>query len=165
LEVWRTSASHRRGVFIRSVFWGWWGGAYILKSEEGLPHPILALMVRPSPVEGAWSRVAGGSPGIRLVFMSVVLCQSLRLSLLVMVVALVHRFLGALARWLPAYLLQKALLRQALPSSGDGGARMAAQLRLVLMSIVVARWSEYLFAVFITFELFILLLMIVNRLN
>jgi hypothetical protein len=40
---------------------------------------------------------------------------------------------------------------------------MAAQLRLVLMSIVVARWSEYLFAVFITFELFILLLMIVNR--
>jgi hypothetical protein len=54
----------------------------------------------------------------------------LRLSSLAMVAALVRWSFGALARRLPTCLLQQALLRQGLPGSGDGGARMAARLRL-----------------------------------
>jgi hypothetical protein len=69
-----------------------------------------------------------------------------------MVAALVRWSFGALARRLPVCLLQQALLRQALPGSGDGGARTAARLRLVLVSVVVARWSNDLFVIFITFR-------------
>jgi hypothetical protein len=50
-------------------------------------------------------------------------------------------------------LLQQALLRQALPGSGDGGVRTAARLRLALVSVVVARWSSDLIVIFITFEI------------
>ena len=59
----------------------------------------------------------------------------------------------ALARRLPVCLLQQALLRQALPGSGDGGARTAARLRLVLVVVVVVRWSTDLFVIYITFRL------------
>jgi hypothetical protein len=43
-------------------------------------------------------------------------------------------------------------IRQALPDSGDGGARMAVRLRLALVVVVVARWSNDLFVIYITFE-------------
>jgi hypothetical protein len=36
--------------------------------------------------------------------------------------------------------------------ASEGGTRIAALLRLVLVSIVVARWSEDLFMIFITFR-------------
>jgi hypothetical protein len=68
-----------------------------------------------------------------------------------MVAALVCWSFGALARRLPVYLLQQALLRQALLSSGDGGTRTAARLRLMLAFLVVAKWSSDLFVIFITF--------------
>jgi hypothetical protein len=68
-----------------------------------------------------------------------------------MVAALVRWSFGALARQLPVFLLQQALLRQALPDSGDGGARTEARLRLALVFVVVARWSSDLFVIFITF--------------
>jgi hypothetical protein len=70
----------------------------------------------------------------------------LRLSSLAMVVALVRWSFGAIARRLPA-----CLLRQALPDSGDGGARTAACLQLVLEFVVVSRWSKDLSVFFITF--------------
>ena len=76
----------------------------------------------------------------------------LQLSSLVIVAALVCWSFGALARRLPVCLLQQALLRQALPGSGDGGARTAARLRLALVFVVVARWSIDLFVIFITFS-------------
>jgi hypothetical protein len=44
-------------------------------------------------------------------------------------------------------LLQQALLQQALSGSGDGEARTAAHLRLILVFIVVARWSSDLFVI------------------
>jgi hypothetical protein len=68
-----------------------------------------------------------------------------------MVAALVRWSFRALARRLPVCLLQQALLRQALPGSGDGGVRTAARLRLALLSVVVARWSSDLIVIFITF--------------
>jgi hypothetical protein len=71
----------------------------------------------------------------------------LQLSSLAMVAALVRWSFGALARRLPV-----CLLRQALPGSGDGGARTAARLRLALVFVVVARWSNDLFVFFITFR-------------
>jgi hypothetical protein len=40
------------------------------------------------------------------------------------------------------------LLRQGLPHSGDGGARTAVRLRLMLVFVVIAWWSEYLFIIF-----------------
>jgi hypothetical protein len=54
--------------------------------------------------------------------------SDLRLSSLSMVAALVRWSFEALARRLPVCLLQQALLRQALPGSGDGGVRTAARL-------------------------------------
>jgi hypothetical protein len=75
----------------------------------------------------------------------------LRLSSLTMIAALVRWSFGALARQFLVCLLQKTLPRQALPGSGDAGARMAARLRLVLVSIVIARWSKDLFVIFISF--------------
>jgi hypothetical protein len=80
--------------------------------------------------------------------------SDLRFSSSEMVATLVRRSFGALARRLPVCLLQQALLRQALPGSGDGGARTAARLRLMLVSVVVARWSYDLLVIFITFRLF-----------
>jgi hypothetical protein len=77
--------------------------------------------------------------------------SDLRLSSLAMVVALVRWSFGVLAQRLPVCLLQQALLRQALPGSGDGGVKTAARLRLALVSIVVARWSSDLIVIFITF--------------
>ena len=77
--------------------------------------------------------------------------SDLRLSSLAMVAALVRWSFVALARRLPVRLLQQALLRQVLPGSGDGGVRTAARLRLVLVFVVVARWSNDLFVIFITF--------------
>jgi hypothetical protein len=69
-----------------------------------------------------------------------------------MIVALVRWFFGTLARRFPVSLLQQALLREALPGSGDGGASTMARLRLALVFIVVARWSSDLFVIFITFK-------------
>jgi hypothetical protein len=91
--------------------------------------------------------------------------SNLRLSSLAMVAALVRWFFGALARYLPVCLLQQALLRQALPGSSDGGVRTAARLRLTLVSIVVARWSNDLIVIFITFVILctVVLLVIINR--
>jgi hypothetical protein len=80
--------------------------------------------------------------------------SDLRFSSSVMVVVLVRWSFGALARQLPVCLLQQSLLRQALLGSGDGGARTAVCLRLVLMFVVVARWSSDLFVISITFRLF-----------
>jgi hypothetical protein len=79
-----------------------------------------------------------------------------------MVAALVRWSFRALARRLLVCLLQQALLQQALPSSGDGGARKAARLQLVLVFVVVARWSIDLFVIFINLGFCILLLMIIN---
>jgi hypothetical protein len=59
-----------------------------------------------------------------------------------MVVALVRRFFGALARRLPVCLPQQTLLRQAWLGSSDGVAWTAARLRLALVFVVVARWSS-----------------------
>jgi hypothetical protein len=70
--------------------------------------------------------------------------------------------LWGLARRLPVCQLQQALLRQALPGSGDGGARTAARLRLVLVFVVVARWSNDLFVILLLLDFFVLLLMIIN---
>jgi hypothetical protein len=39
----------------------------------------------------------------------------------------------------------------------DGGARMAARLWLMLVSIVVARWPKYPFVFLLLFELFVLM--------
>jgi hypothetical protein len=64
---------------------------------------------------------------------------NLWLSSLAMVVAMVRWSFGALARRLPIYLLQQALLRQALPDFGDGGAMAAARLRLKLVCVVIVR--------------------------
>jgi hypothetical protein len=75
----------------------------------------------------------------------------LRLSSLALVAALVRWSFGALARRLPACLLQQALLRKALPGSDDGGVRTAARQRLTLVPVVVARWSSDLIIIFITF--------------
>jgi hypothetical protein len=71
---------------------------------------------------------------------------------------LVRWSFGALARRLPICLLQ-----QALPDSGDGGARTAACLRLVLVFVVVARWSNDLFLFLLLLDFFVLLLMIINE--
>jgi hypothetical protein len=72
------------------------------------------------------------------------------LSSLAMVAALVCWFCEALA----VYLLQQALPRQAFSGFGDGGARTAMRLRLVLVSFVIA----YLFVIFITFWLCVLII-------
>ena len=72
-----------------------------------------------------------------------------RLSSLLMVAALV--------RWSFVILAQQffvCLLQQTLPilfGFGDGGARMPSRLWLVLVFVVVARWSKYLFIIFIMF--------------
>jgi hypothetical protein len=71
-----------------------------------------------------------------------------------MVAALLRWSFEALARRLLVCLLQQGLLRQALPGSDDGGARMATRLGLMLVFVVVARWSSDLFVIFITFSLF-----------
>jgi hypothetical protein len=49
-------------------------------------------------------------------------------------------------------------------TSGDGGVRTAAHLRLALVSVVVARWSSDLIVIFITFGILCTLLMMINRL-
>ena len=77
--------------------------------------------------------------------------SDLRLSSLAMVAALVCWSFRALARRLPVYLLQQALLRQALPGSSEERVRTAARLRLASLLVVIARWSEDLFVIFITF--------------
>jgi hypothetical protein len=128
--------------------------------------PEVRIRSSPSyPRSGGASSVGGGRVELcvrrisrDLVVSRVRLCgfrsvsSDLRLSSLAMVAALVRWSFGALARRLPVCLLQQALLRQALPDSGDGGARTAARLRLVLVSVVVARWSNDLFVIFITFR-------------
>jgi hypothetical protein len=45
------------------------------------------------------------------------------------------------------------LVRQALPRSNDGGARMVARLRLAIVSVVVAKWFRYLFVFLLLFRL------------
>jgi hypothetical protein len=77
--------------------------------------------------------------------------SDLKLSSWATVTALVRWSFGTLARRLPVCLLQQALLRQALPGSGDGGARTSARLRLASVFVVVARWSKDLLVIFITF--------------
>jgi hypothetical protein len=99
-------------------------------------------VVRLASVEGAWSRVSGGSHGIRSVFVFVGVISGQ--SLLIYSYHLWRRLIAALVCWsfrglarrLPGCLQQQALLRQTLSGSGDGGARTAARLRLAL---VVAR--------------------------
>lgn len=61
-----------------------------------------------------------------------------------MVVVLVCWSYGALARQLPDCQLQ-----QRLPDSNKGGAMTAAQLRLALVLVVIARWSSNLDVIFI----------------
>jgi hypothetical protein len=56
---------------------------------------------------------------------------------------------GALARRLPDCLLQ-----QGLPGSDEGGAKMAARLRLAPVQVVVARWSTDLDVFFLKFWCF-----------
>jgi hypothetical protein len=51
-----------------------------------------------------------------------------------------------------------------LSSSGDGGARTVARIWLVLVCVVVARGYNDLFVILLLLGLFILLLMIINRL-
>jgi hypothetical protein len=122
-------------------------------------------VVHLAPAEGAWSRVLDGFHRIRSVF-RVRWCgfrpvsSDLRLSSLTMVAALVRWCLGALARRLPVCLLQQALLRQALPGSGDGGVRTAARLRLALVCVVVARWSSDLIVFLLLLGFFVLLIII-----
>jgi hypothetical protein len=88
--------------------------------------------------------------------------SDLQLSSLEMVAALVRWSFGALALRLPV-----SLLRQALSGSGDRGARTAARLRLTLVFVVIARWSNELFVIFITIRTLCtaieLLLMMINR--
>jgi hypothetical protein len=105
-------------------------------------------------VELCAHRISWDPVGFRVYWCGFMIVSSdLRLSSLAMVAALVRWSFGTLARRLPVCLLQQALLRQALPDSGDGGARTAARLRLVLVFVVVARWSEYQFVIFFTFWL------------
>jgi hypothetical protein len=80
-----------------------------------------------------------------------------------MVAPLVSCSFGSLARWLLVCLLQQALLKKALPSSGDGRAMTAARLQLALVSIVFARWYKDLFVILLILGPFVLLLMIINR--
>ena len=68
----------------------------------------------------------------------------LRYSSLAAVAVLVRWSYGALARRLPDCLLQ-----QVVPDSGEGGAMMAARLRLASVLVVVARWSTNLDVIFI----------------
>jgi hypothetical protein len=69
---------------------------YILRAEY---RPILALVVRLSLADGAWSHVLDGYPRIWSVFLyvGVVSGQSLWLSSLAMVAALVRWYFRALA--------------------------------------------------------------------
>ena len=77
--------------------------------------------------------------------------SDLRLSSLAMVAALLRWSFRVLARRLPVWLLQQALLRQDLPGSSEEGVRTAARLRLASLIVVIARWSKDLFVIFITF--------------
>jgi hypothetical protein len=74
------------------------------------------------------------------------------LSSLAIVTVVMCQSFGDLARWFPVCVTQQALLRQGFPNSGDGEAKTAAPLRLALVYvIIVARWAQYLFVVFLTF--------------
>ena len=55
-----------------------------------------------------------------------------------------------LVLWAIAQRLSDYLLQQVVPRSGDGGAMMAARLRLASVLVVVARWSTDLDVIFIS---------------
>jgi hypothetical protein len=62
---------------------------------------------------------------------------------LAMVTARMHWSFGDLLAWrLSVCLLQQALLRLALPGSGERWARTAARLRLALVLVVFVRWFK-----------------------
>jgi hypothetical protein len=79
------------------------------------------------------------------------LSSDLWLSSLAMVIVLVRRSFRALARRLPARLVRQTLLWESLAGSSDGGARTSARHQLALVSVVVVRWSKYLFVITFTF--------------
>jgi hypothetical protein len=140
-------------------------GVFFVKMVKRRLH--LEVRIRsspPYPRSGGASRAEGGrvelcarwisrNPvGFRVHWCSFRSVSSdIRLSSLAMVATLVHWSFGVLARRLPVYLLQQALLRQALNGSSDGGVRMVARLRFALVSVVAARWSSDLIVIFITF--------------
>lgn len=70
--------------------------------------------------------------------------SDLNFSLLVVVAAPVCWSYGALAQR-----LSDCLLQQVVPGSGEGGAIMAAHLRLASLLVVLARWSMNLDVIFI----------------
>ena len=125
--------------------------------DQGSPRLAPISMVHLVSLEGAWRCVSGGSRGIRsvvvfdgftwirslfcLCFVFVVCVfrldpLDLRFYSSAAVVILVHWSYEALARQLPDCLLQ-----QVVPGSDEGGAMMAARLRLASVLVVVARCS------------------------
>ena len=77
--------------------------------------------------------------------------SDLLLSSLAMVAALLRWSFRALARRLLVCVLQQSLLQQVFPGSSEGRVRIATRLRLASLLVVIARWSEDLFVIFITF--------------
>ena len=164
MEAWRITASRRREVF-RSLF-RFLSSVFFEMVRRRLHLEVRIRSSSSYPRSGGASSADGGrvEAFVRRISWDPVRfrvrpcgCRSgssdLRLSSLAMVTALVRWSFGALARRLPVCLLQQALLRQALPGSSEGGVRTAARLRLASVFVVVARWSEDLFVIFITFRI------------
>jgi hypothetical protein len=87
----------------------------------------------------------------------------LRLSSLVIVVALVRWSFEALSQWLVCLPITTNSTTVSFVWLLDGRARTVSHFRLALVFVVVARWSNNLFVIFITLKLCVPLLMIINR--
>jgi hypothetical protein len=110
----------------------------------------------PSTIEGVWSCLPGGSPGIQPVIVLVGVVASLALPIYD------YHFWpwfllwcdGLLGPWhdVSVCLVQWFLVWQTLPASSEGGTRRAAHRWLVLVLVVFARWSKNLFVICFTFR-------------
>jgi hypothetical protein len=121
----------------------WWGGGYISRSEYDPLRPILTLVVRLVPAEGAWSCLFHGFPRTQSVLVSVGMVSGLAI--------LIYGY--HVWRWLLLwctgplwsqyddfpFVYYNKLLRQALSSSSDGATRTVARLQHMLVFVVVAR--------------------------
>jgi hypothetical protein len=121
-------------------------------------------VVRLASTEGAWSCVSSGLSEIWLFFVlvGVVLCMSLliydchHLAMVDAIVIIGHGwYSSALVLWGFSITTRLSTITNCTTTSfarsNDGGARTTAHLWLALVSVIVARWSKYLFVIFCYF--------------
>jgi hypothetical protein len=114
------------------------------------PHHILALVVRLALVESAWSHVLGESGQFSCSLVG------FQVSLFPFTIVIIGNgsCSGALVLWglgtmNSRFSTTTSFTKTSFAGSGEGGARTTTCLQLAPLCVVVARWSKFLFIIFL----------------